>query len=85
MPELPDDQKISALQLGRIDTLVSDMHHRLFGNGQPGIVAAYDERLTELETLRHRFEGAIRFIKGAAVSLPVIFATGEAIRIWLKR
>lgn len=84
MPEQPDDNKISALQLGRIDTLVSDMHHRLFGNGQPGIVAEYNSRLSELEAQKNRVEGAIKFVKFAAVITPLLVGGAELYRIWLK-
>lgn len=45
--------------LTRVSTLVEDMHHRLFGNGQPGIIKDFDMRLKELEQVKHRGQGAL--------------------------
>lgn len=84
MSDQTDDQKISSLQLGRIDTLVSDMHHRLFGNGQPGIVAEFNHRLLDLEADKNKVVGAARLLKIVAVSTPVAVAVLEGVRLWLR-
>lgn len=34
-------------RLTRLETTLNDMHHRLFGNGQKGVLAEHDERITE--------------------------------------
>lgn len=64
-------------QLTRVVTLVEDMHHRLFGNGQPGIVKEQNDRLDRLEAEKDRFSGAIRLVKFGAVLTPVIVAITE--------
>ena len=39
-----------AVQIARIDENVTEIHHRLFGNGQPGLMDRHEARLTQLET-----------------------------------
>lgn len=70
--------------LAEVKTIVTDMHHRLFGNGQPGIIATMESRLDELEAQKHRVEGAVKFLKFAAVITPIVAASGEALRLWLR-
>lgn len=62
----------------RIDQTVSDMHERLFGNGQPGIVQKYDERIRELELDKAKTSGAVRVFKYLAGSAFL----GEIIHWW---
>ncbi len=69
--------------LARIDTMVSDMHHRLFGNGQPGIVAEYNNRLKELEAERNRVIGMVKFVRFVGVLTPLMVGAAEGYRLWL--
>ncbi len=46
-------------ELASTKTLVLDMHHRLFGNGQPGFVASMDTRVKTLENTKSKGQGAI--------------------------
>lgn len=55
---------INTAKLERIEYMVEDMHHRLFGNGQPGFVEKSDERLKELESYRSFIRGAAWVIGG---------------------
>lgn len=73
-----------AEQLARIDALVGDMHHRLFGNGQPGIVDIYNNRINHLEADRNKFDGAVRLVRFIAVILPVFLLVGEGYRLWFQ-
>lgn len=45
--------------LVRTKTLVEDMHHRLFGNGQPGILDKQDRRIKTLEEVEAKGKGVI--------------------------
>lgn len=62
--------------LVRTKTLVEDMHHRLFGNGQPGIIATMDSRVEKLETVKHKGQGVLW-------TLTVIVAIVEFIQVVL--
>lgn len=81
-PESSNENIHKAEQLARIDQLVGDMHHRLFGNGQPGIVTVYNNRITDLEADRNKFMGAIKLVRMIAVLLPLLVAAGEGYRVW---
>lgn len=48
-----------AADLIRTKTLVEDMHHRLFGNGQPGIIEKQDKRIKTLEEVEAKGKGAM--------------------------
>lgn len=68
-----------------IQTTVEDMHHRLFGNGQPGIIDRFDARIKDLEAQKSRVLGAVTLIKYSAGLTPMIVGIAEGIRIWLQR
>lgn len=68
-----------------IQTTVEDMHHRLFGNGQPGIVKVFDDRIKVLETEKAMTAGAIRLVKYSAGLTPMIVAIAEGFRLWLSQ
>lgn len=70
-------------QLTKVVTLVEDMHHRLFGNGQPGYIKDNDKRVLALETDQNRVKGMISLVKFAAVLTPLIVGVAEWYRLWL--
>jgi hypothetical protein len=49
-------------QLARIVAVVEDMHHRLFGNGQPGELADLKNRASSLEEFKNKVLGALIII-----------------------
>lgn len=66
MPHLSNTQ-----QLTRVCTLVEDIHHRLFGNGQPGFIKDSEDRIKSLENYRSYVRGAlvvISMVAGAAIT-----------------
>lgn len=65
-----------------IQTTVEDMHHRLFGNGQPGIITIQDNRLKELEADRNKVLGAVKLMRFVAIIVPLIVAGTEGYRAW---
>lgn len=67
------------LTVARIDENVQDMHHRLFGNGQPGELQQQDDRLTELEASWNKFRGVL-WTLGALVSLLTSTTIVELVR-----
>lgn len=68
--------------LTQIETTVNDMHHRLFGNGQPGIITLQDNRLKELEADRNKVLGAVKLVRFLAIILPLLVAGTEGYRAW---
>ena len=52
----------NARRVAKIETLVEDMHDRLFGNGQPGDITIIKERVTSLEHSRALAKGAFGVI-----------------------
>jgi len=45
--------------LASTKAIMLDMHHRLFGNGQPGFVTTVDKRITALEHVEAKGKGAL--------------------------
>lgn len=62
----PNPEATDAERIASVETIICDMHRRLFGNGQPG----------EIETIKHRIEKLEswfwRAIGGAAVLLFIV-------------
>lgn len=55
-------------RLARIEAIVEDMHHRLFGNGQPGEVQTIKDDVSSLKSSRSWVKGGIAvlgFLVGA--------------------
>ena len=48
--------------LGRILERVNDMHHRLFGNGQPGEISELRARISSQEEFKNKVLGALTII-----------------------
>ena len=48
--------------VAKIETVVNDMHARLFGNGQPGIIQEHGESLNALYNFKNRVIGALIII-----------------------
>ncbi len=48
-----------AQSIARIETLVGQMHDRLFGNGQPGALDKLDARLNKIEAIKAQSQGAL--------------------------
>lgn len=46
-----------AKQIARIEELCENMNSRLFGNGQPGVIREFDNRLKSLEKDRNIAKG----------------------------
>lgn len=55
-------------QLATIKAVVEDMHHRLFGNGQPGELAELRGRASSLEEFKNKVLGALVII-GTALGI----------------
>lgn len=56
------------VKIARIETLLLSMDERLFGNGQPGVIANMQEEIDGLKESRDNAKGAIRilaFLAGA--------------------
>lgn len=68
-----------AVQLARVETMVTETHHRLFGNGQPGIVKNYEDRLNSLEGDRN-FSRGFKWTVATALSLLTSGGVIELIR-----
>jgi hypothetical protein len=49
-------------RLAVIEDAVVDIRHRLFGNGQPGILDKHDQRLDRLESYLWRGLGIMAFL-----------------------
>jgi hypothetical protein len=54
----PKADQTDGERIASIETLVGDMHTRLFGNGQPGELEGIRGRLTKLESWFWRAAGA---------------------------
>ena len=52
-------QKEVITRLTAIERTLDDTVHRLFGNGQPGIVEQHDRRISKLEQLSWKLFGAL--------------------------
>lgn len=52
----------SAARTARIESMVEDMHDRLFGNGQPGLISVLDGRLKSLELFRSYVKGGFSLV-----------------------
>ena len=65
----PDQDIQQAQTLARIETLVEEMHGRLFGNGQPGELDKIDGRLDNLESTRSFAKGALYVLYGLVSAL----------------
>lgn len=73
-------QEIEQVQtIARVETLVLDMHHRLFGNGQPGVLAEFEKRLATVETARSELRGVARFMRWSLVAAPAVLGVVEYI------
>lgn len=66
-------------RLARIETTLESIHTRLFGNGQPGLIAQQDARLASLEAQRQQTIGAVHMIKLLAAIGPLVVAAVGAI------
>ncbi len=62
------DQEQLAVQLASIEAKVTMIHTRLFGNGQPGVLADLESRLAAGERSMYRAQGAL-WIVGFVLSL----------------
>ncbi len=70
--------------LAKIESRTEEMHTRLFGNGQPGIVEKYDKRLDAIEGDHNKFMGVVKFLKYAATVGPILIAVTEfVVHTWL--
>jgi hypothetical protein len=65
-------------RLARIETIVERLDHQMLGNGQPGVIAQHDARLTSLETSRAKLAGGV-----TAVSLVAGFIA-DSVRHWVS-
>ena len=54
--------------LVEVKTLIVDMHKRLFGNGQPGIIKEHNERLSDLEEIKAKGTGAF-WVLGCLITI----------------
>jgi len=61
LPHTPEDL---AVQIARIDETVSEIYHRLFGNGQPGELAALQQKQGEMKEFVSQAKGALWVIGG---------------------
>ncbi len=68
-----------AVQIARVESTLADIHHRLFGNGQPGIVKDYDTRLNTLESDRD-FSRGFKWTVATALTLLTSGGVIELIR-----
>lgn len=60
---MTDDTAIELIrEVSRLASVVDDTHHRLFGNGQPGIIEIHNKRLDDLEGLKDRGIGITWFL-----------------------
>lgn len=62
-----------AVKVGKTETMVADMHARLFGNGQPGLLDKLDEkiellddRVVDLEHSKNKVLGGVTVIGALA-------------------
>lgn len=53
----------------RLETIVTNMDHRLFGNGQPGVVKEHEDRLKVVENFRYYLLGIGAVIAVIGVAL----------------
>jgi len=60
-PPSPEDL---AVQIARIDETVTEIHHRLFGNGQPGDIATLQRKQIETDSFISQAKGALWVIGG---------------------
>jgi hypothetical protein len=72
-----------SIQLTKVVTIVEDMHHRLFGNGQPGFVKETEGKIANLEADRNKVLGVAKFVKFMAALTPLIVVLAEGYRLWL--
>ncbi len=56
---------------------VEEMHKRLFGNGQPGIIQDYADRIQVIEKDHTSFMGVVKFLRYAATIGPLAVAITE--------
>mgnify|MGYP001569969610 CR=1 FL=1 len=54
-------------KIAKIEVMLEDVHHRLFGNGQPGQLSILDNRICLLEKLESKAKGAFWVISGLFV------------------
>jgi len=57
----------TASRLVRIETILGRLEHRLLGNGQPGDLQKFTDRLNDIDDDRARFKGAL-WVIGTAVT-----------------
>jgi len=80
----PEMEILLIQSVAKIESRTEEMHVRLFGNGQPGIVEKYDKRLDSIEEDHQKFVGIVKFLKYAAAIGPILIATVEfVIHTWL--
>ena len=68
-----------AVKVGNIETTVTDMHNRLFGNGQPGVIQVHDQAIGGLKTWKSYITGAVAalsFIVGGGSIVVFLRALG---------
>lgn len=52
-------------------TLVQDMHHSLFGNGQPGVIKDLQVKIEGLEKTKSRSEGVLWALSGIVSAIGI--------------
>lgn len=73
----PETELALIQAVAKTGSQVEEMHKRLFGNGQPGIIQDFDKRIDAIETDHKAFTGVVKFLKYAATIGPVMVAVVE--------
>lgn len=75
-------QRVDAEKIGRIEYMVEDMHHRLFGNGQPGELTKISERMDLQDKEIDKFKVSQARAKGVVWAISAMFTAVGGRELW---
>jgi hypothetical protein len=69
-----------------VKTAFEDLHHHLFGDGQPGLCKAHEENIEHLQGRVEKLERNQTWVAGVGAGLAMVFSVGyREIMHWLGR